>query len=79
MPRGLEKEFSEIRETYGQWLNNQDESTKRDVLGEGRLKLWDGLVKKYGPTNAIRKFVSQDGSTLTLDQLKSRGYGSIAK
>ena len=79
VPRGLEKEFSEIRETYGEWLNAQDEATKRDVLGPERLKLWNGLVKKYGPTNAIRKFVSQDGSTLTLDQLKSRGYGSTSE
>jgi len=79
VPRGLEKEFSEIRETYGEWLNAQDEATKRDVLGPERLKLWNGLVKKYGPTNAIRKFVAQDGSTLTLDQLKSRGYGSTSK
>ena len=77
VPRGLEKEFSEIRETYGQWLNDQDEATKRNVLGQERLKLWDGLVKKYGPTDAIRKFVSQDGATLTLDQLKDRGYGSL--
>ena len=79
MPRGLEKEFSEIRETYGEWLNAQDEATKRDVLGPERLKLWNGLVKKYGPTNAIRKFVAQDGATLTLDQLKDRGYGSLAQ
>lgn len=79
VPRGLEKEFSEIRETYGEWLNDQDDDIKRDVLGPERLQMWNGLVRKYGPTNAIRKFVAQDGSTLSLDQLKSRGYGSSSK
>ncbi len=79
VPRGLEKEFSEIRETYGEWLNDQDDDIKRDVLGPERLQMWNGLVRKYGPTNAIRKFVAQDGSTLNLDQLKSRGYGSSSE
>tara|TARA_B100001094_G_scaffold282231_1_gene294199 strand:+ start:116 stop:1261 length:1146 start_codon:yes stop_codon:yes gene_type:complete len=72
IPKGLEKEFGNIRDDYGEWLNEQDDSAKKDVLGPGRLALWDGLVKKYGASDAIRKFVSKDGSELTLDQLKSR-------
>jgi len=72
IPTGLEKEFKNIRDDYGEWLNEQDDSVKKDVLGPGRLALWDGLVKKYGASDAIRKFVSKDGSELNLDQLKLR-------
>jgi SPP1 gp7 family putative phage head morphogenesis protein len=79
IPIGLEKEFDEAREDYGEWLNNQSEAVKRDALGPGRLAMWDGLVRKYGPSDAIRKFVARDGSELTLDQLRQRGYGSSAR
>ena len=72
IPTGLEKEFENIRDDYGEWLNGQDDSVKKDVLGPGRLALWDGLVKKYGASDAIRKFVGKDGSELNLDQLKRR-------
>jgi SPP1 gp7 family putative phage head morphogenesis protein len=72
IPTGLEKEFENIRDDYGEWLNEQDDSVKKDVLGPGRLALWDGLVKKYGASDAIRKFVGKDGSELNLDQLKRR-------
>jgi len=72
IPTGLEKEFENIRDDYGEWLNEQDDSVKKDVLGPGRLALWDGLVKKYGASDAIRKFVGKDGSELNLNQLKRR-------
>ena len=72
IPTGLEKEFENVRDDYGEWLNEQDDSVKKDVLGPGRLALWDGLVKKYGASDAIRKFVGKDGSELNLDQLKRR-------
>jgi SPP1 gp7 family putative phage head morphogenesis protein len=72
IPTGLEKEFENIRDDYGEWLNEQDDSVKKDVLGPGRLAFWDGLVKKYGASDAIRKFVGKDGSELNLDQLKRR-------
>jgi hypothetical protein len=75
----LEKEFDEAREDYGEWLNNQSDAVKRDALGPGRLAMWDGLVRKYGPSDAIRKFVAKDGSELTLDQLRTRGYGTSAR
>ena len=79
IPIGLEKEFAEAREDYGEWLNGQSESERRKVLGPGRLAMWDGLVKKYGASDAIRKFVAKDGTELTLDELRSRGYGSASK
>jgi hypothetical protein len=43
-------------------------------LGPSRIPYWNKLVKKYGPEDAIRKFVANDGSELTLKQLKAR-YG----
>ena len=59
-------------ETYGQWLNAQSNAVKQDVLGKRRVPYFNRLVNKYGPTDAIRKFVSADGSELTLEQLKLR-------
>ena len=75
----MEKEFEEIRDDYGEWLNKQSEAERRKVLGRDRLAMWDGLVKKYGPSDAIRKFVAKDGSELTLDELRNRGYGPASK
>ena len=64
-------------QSYGQWLNNQSKKAKEDILGREKLPYFNRLVKKYGPTDAIRKFVSEDGSELTLAQLKRR-YGSAS-
>ena len=62
-------------QSYGQWLNNQSKETKADVLGLEKVPYFNRLVKKYGSTDAIRKFVSEDGSELTLEQLRDL-YGS---
>jgi len=70
--RGDAGRESDIREDYGEWLNKQDQATKLDVLGSGRLKFWDRLVRRFGPDEAIRKFVARDGTELTLEQLKRR-------
>lgn len=70
--RGETGRESDIRQDYGEWLNQQDEATKLDVLGSGRLKFWDRLVGRFGPDEAIRKFVARDGTELTLEQLKRR-------
>jgi hypothetical protein len=61
-------------QSYGEWLQEQGDNIKRDVLGPSRIPYWNKLVKKYGPEDAIRKFVAGDGSELTLKQLKAR-YG----
>lgn len=60
--------------TYGEWLAKQDMTTKIDVLGKEKVAYFDRLSKKYGPQNAIVKLVRDDGSELTLEQLKKR-YG----
>ena len=62
-------------QTYGEWLALQPSETQKDVLGPKKVPYFNRLVKKYGPTDAIRKFVSQDGSELTLEQLRRR-HGS---
>jgi len=59
-------------QTYGEWLEKQPKAVKADVLGASKVSFFESRVKKVGPTQAIRDFVSQDGSELTLDQLKSR-------
>lgn len=110
IPIGLEKEFDEAREDYGEWLNKrgEDETADEHLLrkaqvfgfsgkkakdekpseffarvrrspGGQRARIFDNLARKFGPSDAIRKFVAKDGSELTLDQLRNRGYGSSAR
>ena len=79
IPRSLEREYRDIQDNYGEWFNDQDEATQLDVLGPGRLGMWRGLVRRFGPTDAMRKFVGRDGTELTLEQLRNRGYGSPVK
>ena len=45
------------------------------MLGPEKVPYFNRLARKYGPTDAIRKFVREDGSELTLEQLRRR-YGS---
>lgn len=61
-------------QTYGQWLSKQNMETKAQALGASKVIYFDRLAAKYGPTNAIAKLVRDDGSELTLQQLRSR-YG----
>jgi len=57
-------------QTYGEWLDKQPKKVKEDVLSPEKVPYFNRLARKYGPTDAIRKFVSEDGSELTLAQLK---------
>ena len=59
-------------QSYGEWLSRQSKERRAEILGPEKVSYFDRLSKKYGPTDAIRKFVSEDGSELTLDQLKRR-------
>ena len=63
-------------ESYGQWLAKQDLPTKAKALGASKVAYFDKLAAKYGPKDAIAKLVRDDGSELTLDQLRAR-YGKI--
>ena len=60
--------------SYGEWLSKQPKETQADVLGPEKVSYFTRLSKKYGPTRAMAKFVSDDGSELTLDELRLR-YG----
>ena len=71
-----------IDQTYGQWLaKKQKGETNADLLlrqakalGANKAIYFRRLSDKYGPTAAIAKLVRDDGSELTLDQLRAR-YG----
>ena len=61
-------------ESYGQWLAKQPLAVKAKALGANKVAYFDKLSAKYGPKDAIAKLVRDDGSELTLDQLRAR-YG----
>jgi SPP1 gp7 family putative phage head morphogenesis protein len=61
-------------ESYGQWLAKQPLPVKAKALGANKVAYFDKLSAKYGPKDAIAKLVRDDGSELTLDQLRAR-YG----
>jgi SPP1 gp7 family putative phage head morphogenesis protein len=63
-----------INTTYGQWLKDQPLKTQQDVLGPGKVPYFNRLVEKYGARDAMAKLVRDDGSELTLEQLRKR-YG----
>jgi SPP1 gp7 family putative phage head morphogenesis protein len=59
--------------TYGEWLSKQPRSVQEDVLG-GKVPYFQMLSRKHGPRDAIAKLIRDDGSELTLDDLRKR-YG----
>jgi SPP1 gp7 family putative phage head morphogenesis protein len=63
-----------VNTSYGQWLKDQPLKTQQDVLGPGKVPYFNRLVDKYGAKDAMAKLVRDDGSELTLDQLRKR-YG----
>lgn len=64
-----------IDQSYGDWLSKQDAATKAEVLGKQKVAYFDLLTEKYGGKDAIAKLVRDDGSELTLEQLRRR-YGA---
>ncbi len=60
--------------TYGKWLQKQPASVKAKTLGKEKAKYFDRLSKKYGPDEAMKKFVRDDGSEVSLKTFKAR-YG----
>jgi SPP1 gp7 family putative phage head morphogenesis protein len=63
-----------INTSYGQWLKDQPFKTQQDVLGASKVPYFNRLVDKYGAKDAMAKLVRDDGSELTLEQLRKR-YG----
>jgi SPP1 gp7 family putative phage head morphogenesis protein len=62
-------------QSYGQWLNDQPRSVQAEVLGS-KAPYFRRLARKHGPRDAIAKLVRDDGSELTLADLRER-YGRI--
>ena len=68
---------------YGQWLADRQKgesdaelrARQENVLGKGKVPYFNRLVDKYGAKNAMARLVRDDGSELTLEQLRSR-YGA---
>lgn len=65
-----------VNQSYGEWLSKQDLATQAKALGAGKVAYFNRLSEKYGPKAAIAKLVRDDGSELTLDQLRAR-YGRV--
>jgi SPP1 gp7 family putative phage head morphogenesis protein len=71
-----------INTSYGQWLaEKQKGETNADLrarqektLGPSKVPYFNRLVEKYGARDAMAKLVRDDGSELTLVQLRKR-YG----
>jgi SPP1 gp7 family putative phage head morphogenesis protein len=63
-----------INTSYGQWLKDQPLKTQQDVLGASKVPYFNRLADKYGAKDAMAKLVRDDGSELTLEQLRKR-YG----
>ena len=61
-----------VNQTYGQWLFDQSKEVKADVLGASKVPYFNMLSRKHGPSVAIRKFVSADGTEVTLQELQTR-------
>lgn len=62
---------------YGQWLLKQGNSEQQKVLGS-KAPYFRKIARKYGARNAMAKMIREDGSELSLDQLRSR-YGAVKK
>jgi SPP1 gp7 family putative phage head morphogenesis protein len=63
-----------INMNYGQWLAEQSNKVKAEVLGPSKVPYFNRLVKKSGARDAMAKLVRDDGAELTLKDLRNR-YG----
>jgi SPP1 gp7 family putative phage head morphogenesis protein len=61
-----------VNMNYGQWLAEQSNKVKAEVLGPSKVPYFNRLVKKSGARDAMAKLVRDDGSELTLVQLRKR-------
>jgi len=52
--------------SYEEWLQDQDEETQKEVLGEARLWLW-----KRGKLS-LSDMIHQNGRPLTIEELKHK-------
>ena len=64
-------------QSYGQWLANQTADVQSRALGPGKAAYFRRLADKHGGRDAIARLVRDDGSEVTLEQLRQR-YGPIS-
>ena len=63
--------------SYGQWLARpENKARKIEALGKEKAKYFDRLTRKHGARDAMAKLVRDDGSELTLQDLRRR-YGKL--
>ena len=60
---------------YSQWLHKQPLAAQEKVLGKGKVPYFNKLAEKHGARDAMAKLVRDDGSELSLDDLRKR-YGA---
>jgi SPP1 gp7 family putative phage head morphogenesis protein len=60
---------------YSQWLLKQPLAAQEKVLGKGKVPYFNKLAEKHGARDAMAKLVRDDGSELSLDDLRKR-YGA---
>ena len=64
-------------QSYGQWLARpENKARKIEALGKEKAKYFDRLARKHGARDAMAKLVRDDGSELTLQDLRRR-YGKL--
>lgn len=68
--KGFAARDAELRQTYGEWL--MDNPAKKEQVFGSKTPYFNYLAKRYGPNDALRRFVREDGSELTLEQLERR-------
>jgi SPP1 gp7 family putative phage head morphogenesis protein len=61
---------------YSQWLKNQPRSVQEEVLGKDKVVYFNKLAEKHGARDAMAKLVRDDGSELSLKDLRER-YSAI--
>jgi SPP1 gp7 family putative phage head morphogenesis protein len=61
--------------TYGEWLKKQPRNVQAEALGTDKVPYFNRLADKYGAKDAMAKLVRDDGSELSLDDLRKR-YGA---
>jgi SPP1 gp7 family putative phage head morphogenesis protein len=63
-----------VNMSYGQWLKDQPLKTQQEVLGKKKVAYFNRLTNKHGARDAMAKLIRDDGSELTLKELRER-YG----
>ena len=65
-------------QSYGDWFKGRPRKEQEKILGnKGQVDYFNALAKKYGPDDAMRRFIREDGTQKTIADLK-RDYGPVS-